>query len=110
MKIKEDCYYYFDLQDMGAHTPCCSKTGEITNCDCKECKDYIPKSIIHCKDCKFFEIREWWKDIGHGAKILMADKCPTCTKWGEGCKTSPSGYCYLAERKEHINDNKNRGS
>ena len=56
--------------------------------------------IVRCKDCKHFEYKEWWADIGHGAKILATDHCPTCNKWGRGCKTEPEGYCFLAERKD----------
>ena len=51
--------------------------------------------IIHCKDCKFFEYDHLYviNDIpvfGH----------ELCNRWGEGCKTSENGWCFLAERKE----------
>ena len=57
--------------------------------------------IIRCKDCKYFEIKDWWKNVD-GHVILFADQCPTCTKWsnGDGCMTKEDGYCFLAERKE----------
>ena len=62
----------------------------------------IVGKLVRCKDCQHFAIEEHWADIGHGAKVLCADKCPTCHKWGGhgGCKTDPEGFCFLAERKE----------
>jgi len=57
--------------------------------------------VVRCKDCKHFSFKEYWADIGHGAKILATDHCPTCDKWADGgCKTDPEGYCFLAERKD----------
>lgn len=50
--------------------------------------------IVQCKDCKYFEIKEWWQD-----EILMADDCPTCHKWGGGCKTVENGYCFMWKRR-----------
>ncbi len=59
--------------------------------------DAVP--VVRCKDCKHFSFKEHWADIGHGAKILCADHCPTCDKWADGgCKTDPEGFCFLAER------------
>ena len=54
--------------------------------------------LIHCKDCKYFGYKDWWADGNF--PVLIADHCPTCTKWGTGSKTDPDGFCYLAERKE----------
>lgn len=53
---------------------------------------------IYCKDCKFFKVQDWWFEDG-AIKVLGANNVPTCTKWGNGCKTNPDGYCHLAERK-----------
>lgn len=50
--------------------------------------------LVHCKDCRFFE-----KD--HFEKVpwsLLPIPCNICTKWGDGCKTNPEGYCFLGER------------
>ena len=69
------------------------------------CDDYTKrqewcpiKEVVLCKDCKHFQYKDYWADIGHGAKVLASDHCPTCNKWGNGCKTEPEGYCFLAER------------
>ena len=41
-KYAEDCYFYYEEQHMGAHIPCCSKTGEMEPNGCnKKCKYYI---------------------------------------------------------------------
>lgn len=60
--------------------------------------------IIHCRDCKYFVIKEHWAEITGGIKILCADNCPTCTKWANGCMTKPDGYCFLAEKEEEDGD------
>jgi len=53
-------------------------------------------SVIRCKDCKHFEYGHV-EDVG-GVPLILAHEI--CTKWGEGCKTSENGYCFMAERKE----------
>ena len=53
---------------------------------------------IYCKDCKFFKVQDWWVEDG-AMKFIGANQVPTCTKWANGCKTNPDGYCHLAERK-----------
>lgn len=55
--------------------------------------------IVRCEDCKYFEIKDFWGEF-NGIPVLGASDQPTCTKWGDGdCKTSPDGYCFLAERR-----------
>ena len=54
--------------------------------------------VVLCKDCKYFEIKDWWGDF-NGIPILATSDCPTCNKWGDGCMTKPEGYCFLAEHK-----------
>ena len=47
----------------------------------------------------YFEIKDFWGEL-NGIPVLGASDQPTCTKWGGGdCKTSPDGYCFLAERR-----------
>lgn len=47
--IKEDCYWYYEDQDMNARIPCCKiidhwpKAWGIGPGDCKECKHYHSK-------------------------------------------------------------------
>lgn len=52
--------------------------------------------IIRCMDCKHFEWNHW--ENVNGTPLIVAHGI--CTKWGDGCKTSKDGYCFLAERKE----------
>ena len=52
--------------------------------------------VIRCRDCKYFE-RDSWARV-NGIPLIVAHEI--CRKWGDGCKTSPDGYCFMAERKE----------
>ena len=49
-----------------------------------------------CKDCKFFEYDSIAKV--DGIPLIVAHEI--CTKWGEGCKTSEHGYCFMLEAKD----------
>ena len=60
-------------------------------------QDYAP--VVRCKNCKHFEIKDHWGNFG-GVPILAASNVPTCNRWSDGCKTSPDGFCYLAERRD----------
>lgn len=51
--------------------------------------------IIRCRDCKHFELDKPY--IIQGIPLL-GHEC--CNAWGDGCKTDPDGYCFLAERRE----------
>ena len=56
------------------------------------------KELVRCKDCKYFEIKDFWGEF-NGIPVLGTSNQPTCMKWGDGdCKTSPDGFCFLAER------------
>lgn len=52
--------------------------------------------LIRCKDCRFFE----YDHVEHvdGVPLILAHEI--CRRWGDGCKTSENGYCFMAERKE----------
>lgn len=55
---------------------------------------------IRCKDCKYYEVKDYWGDF-RGIPVLGASNQPACMKWGGGdCATRPDGYCYLAEKRE----------
>lgn len=41
---KEDCYYYTEVQDMGAHIKTCSMQDRIGICPCNGCSNYLPRS------------------------------------------------------------------
>lgn len=56
-------------------------------------KDMV--EVIRCKDCKYFEYDHPY--IIQGVPVLGHE---VCTAWGDGCKTSEDGYCFLAERRE----------
>ena len=66
-------------------------------CDRETRPEYCPlKEVARCKDCKYFEIKDWWGEF-NGVPVLAASDCPTCNKWADGCMTNPDGFCYLAE-------------
>ena len=50
----------------------------------------------HCKECKYFEYDSVAKV--DGIPLIVAHEI--CNKWGNGCKTSEDGYCYLFEPQE----------
>lgn len=50
--------------------------------------------IVRCRDCKHFRQEVWEKVCG--VPLIVAHEI--CMKWGSGCKTSPEGYCFMAER------------
>ena len=58
---------------------------------CKECG-----KMKRCKDCKHFE----YDSVANvdGIPLIVAHEI--CKRWGEGCKTSENGYCFLFEPKE----------
>ena len=49
-----------------------------------------------CKNCKYFEYDSVAKV--DGIPLIVAHEI--CNKWGDGCKTSEDGYCYLFEPQE----------
>jgi len=55
--------------------------------------------VIRCRDCKFFEVRDWWGEM-NGVPLLAASDMPSCMRWGDGCMTKEDGYCFLAQRKD----------
>ena len=54
--------------------------------------------IIRCKDCIHFEYDSYAKIDGISTPIIVAHEI--CNAWGNGCKTSENGYCFLAIKKE----------
>lgn len=58
---------------------------------CRECG-----KMKRCRDCKYFEYNSVAKV--DGVPLIVAHEI--CSKWGEGCKTSENGYCFLFEPKE----------
>ena len=54
------------------------------------------QKMRHCKDCKYFE----YDSVANvdGIPLIVAHEI--CSKWGDGCKTSENGYCFLFEPQE----------
>jgi type VI protein secretion system component VasF len=67
---------------------------------CRECGAKYGKLLKqksgHCKECKYFEYDSVAKV--DGVPLIVAHEI--CNKWGNGCKTSEDGYCYLFEPQE----------
>lgn len=52
--------------------------------------------VVRCKQCAYYEA-DSWANL-NGMPIIVAHEI--CTKWSDGCKTSPDGFCFMGERKE----------
>ena len=52
---------------------------------------------VLCSECKYYEDDSTVITETGFPMIIGHD---ICTRWGDGCKTSPSGYCFLAKRRE----------
>ena len=57
-------------------------------------------SVTHksgkCKNCKYFEYDSVAKV--DGMPLIVAHEI--CNKWGDGCKTSEDGFCFMFEESE----------
>ena len=53
-----------------------------------------PKQRL-CKNCKFFEYDS--VEEVDGVPLIVAHEI--CNKWGDGCRTSEDGYCFLFKPK-----------
>ena len=51
---------------------------------------------IRCRDCRFFQL-DVWGNAG-GFPLIVAHEM--CSRWGGGCKTSPDGFCFMAEARD----------
>ena len=80
---------------------------------CEECPLYGTTGTDHCeKDCVRLAIEELEQENCNDCKyfeyniVVKVDEVPLimaheiCSKWGDGCKTSENGYCFLFEPKE----------
>ena len=61
-----------------------------------KCGDFQTQKSGKCKNCKYFEYDSVAKV--DGIPLIVAHEI--CNKWGDGCKTSEEGYCYLFEPQE----------
>lgn len=71
---------------------------EYAKSDCRP--EWCPLEKMSCKDCKHFESDSWMKV--NGVPLIVAHEI--CKKWGDGCKTSEEGYCFMYERKEKVSE------
>lgn len=55
-----------------------------------------PTELIKCKHCKYY-VEDVVNEVIPGVPIITGHTM--CTKWGNGCKTDPEGYCFLAEKE-----------
>ena len=60
----------------------------------------MEEKIVRCKECRHFE-KDVWAAVG-GVPLIVAHEM--CMKWGQGCRTSPDGFCFMAERKEDADE------
>ena len=58
--------------------------------------------MIRCRDCLHFRT-DVWSQVS-GIPLIVGHEI--CRKWGGGCKTSPDGYCFMGERKEQPENEK----
>ena len=54
------------------------------------------EKVTRCKDCKYFELNHW--DKVDSVPIITAHEI--CKKWGDGCKTSLEGFCFMGEKND----------
>ena len=54
------------------------------------------RKMGHCNGCKYFEYDSVAK-VG-GIPLIVAHEI--CKRWGDGCKTSEDGYCFLYAPRE----------
>ena len=50
--------------------------------------------LLQCKDCKHFEYDSW----ARLDRIPLIVAHEICNRWGDGCKSSENGYCFLFEK------------
>ena len=67
------------------------------------------EELIRCKDCKHFEYDHFDAvylptETGEAERVPLITAHEICTRWGDGCKTSENGYCFMAERRKDETD------
>lgn len=90
-KYKEDCYYYSEIADMGAHIPHCDKEMKLDNFNCIGCKKFRSKNDVAPVVC---------------ATWLNEDECHKCSKCGaileEDFYWHCHNYCYHCGAKMDV--------
>ena len=54
------------------------------------------RKMGHCKGCKYFE----YDSVAKVDEMPLIVAHEICKRWGDGCKTSEDGYCFLYEPQE----------
>ena len=57
------------------------------------------QNLGHCKDCKYFE----YDSVAKVNEVPLIVAHEICNKWGNGCKTSENGYCFMFESQKGSN-------
>ena len=58
-------------------------------------RDIAEREFGYCKDCKYFE----YDSVANIGEIPLIVAHEICNRWGDGCKSSENGYCFLFEPK-----------
>ena len=74
----------------------CMADGKELNIEADIRKDCPLIEIVHCKDCKWFEL-DVWGEL-NGIPVIVAHEM--CKFWGNGCKTNPNAFCSYGERRD----------
>jgi hypothetical protein len=97
--VHKTIYGFFDICG-DKETPMTDKDKlllEVNKAVCNNIKDLEQEQKTgHCKDCKYFEYDSVAKV--DGIPLIVAHEI--CKRWGDGCKTSENGYCFLFEPQE----------
>lgn len=81
-KCKEDCYWYEEWQDMGAHIPYCrgKKSDSIEPKDCENCEQYHskykPTNADSIRSMTDEELAVWIAETSHCSDwCKLSDEC-----------------------------------
>ena len=97
--VHKAIYEFFDFCDDDEESPMTHEDMrllEINKAISTQIKE-LPSAqpdIVQCKDCKHFYLDKPY--VIQGVPVLGHE---VCDAWGDGCKTSQDGYCFLAERR-----------
>ena len=58
------------------------------------CEQYDFVRVTRCRDCRYYQ-KNVWAEFG-GVPIIAGHHL--CSFWGDGCATSPDGFCFMGEK------------
>ena len=107
MKIGDEAYVYGHIDEIRNDTIIIVNKGGYFGTVKSEVLTVPPEyaRVVRCKDCRFFErdhfdVVYFPTETGEAQRVPLITAHEICTRWGDGCKTSEDGYCFMAERKE----------